>query len=355
MYPAWLGKYKRLRRVKALHPHVITYANGKKLRVTREKLLATRDKMNKRAQAGTLATASTDHIITIDEKGNQRHKPSSQIELLGYEAVWDYAKMKDGREWLYCDVFVDPSKYDKAKGLPFTSVEYHPDEDVISNMALTKHKPVLDVDTITPYHWERGEVNSQGTPVPLVAYSVETRQGPVVIYSTERAPMNPLAIFAKQMSEAAQALLTSAEADPGTDPIESTPGGAVVPFSGSAHTGQLHPDTLKLRAIERRAALEALKGAGRNIDVDKEMQAWSDMPEEAFQIHLKFAAACYSTGSSGGAKVDPIDGGNWNGEAAIASRAKAAMQARVKNGLDYMNYHQCLERCKSDPSWDGSK
>lgn len=346
MIPQLKG-YRRLRRVKCLHPHVLTQANGKRITVTRDKLLKTMKKMNERAKAGTLGTATSDHVVTIGPDGTQRIKPSSQVELLGFTAEYGYGKMKDGKEWLYCDVYAEPEKLDKIKKLPFTSVEYFPDDDVIANMAFTLHKPVLDVDTITPYHWEQGQVNDEGRPVPLVAYSVESRQGPVVVYSTEQSTVNPLQVFAQSIKEAAEALFASGGGE--IEPLPINPEKKAASYSAS---GNEHPDTIELRAIRRRSALEALKNAGKNIDVDKEMAEWSALPEEAFQVHLKLAAACYSSASSGGARVEPIDG-NGNANAALASRAQLAMQNVVKRG-SWMNFNQCLERCRADSSWNGT-
>ena len=350
--PSYLKNYKRLRRVKCLHPHTITYPNGKTEQVTRDKLLKTRDKMNARARGNTLATASTDHIITVDSMGNQHTKPSKDITLLGYECVWDYGRMADGKEWLYCDAFIRPDRYEQAKEMPFTSVEYHPTENIISNLAFTKLRPVLDVDTITPYHWERGEVNAEGMPVPLVAYSVESRQGPVVVYSTEQHAMskNPLKSFGEAMAAAANELIAASDVS-----IVPETGVAVVPAPVvSLSTEKPHPDTIKLRAIERRRSLEALKSAGRTVDVDKEMEAWAEAPDNLFNIHLSFAAQCYSTQASGGARVDPLDGGNSNNEAMLASRAEQAMKNIVKRNGSFLNYHQCLDRCRADGSWNGT-
>jgi len=351
--PPYLKNYKRLRRVKCLHPHTITLPGGRKVEVTRADLLQTRDKMNERARVNTLATASTDHIVTVDNSGNLHTKPSKDITLLGYECVWQYGRMADGKDWLYCDAFIRPDKYDTAKEMPFTSVEYHPNEKIVSNMAFTKHRPVLDVGTITPYHWERGEVNDEGKPVPLVAYSVESRQGPVVVYSTEQSNMsaNPLKAFAQKQLEAAQELLAASESAivPEVTQVEK-PAPSVVSLS----TETVHPDTLKLRAIERRRSLEAIKAAGRNVDVEKEMNEWKDAPDNWFNIHLGLMAVSYSTVASGGAKVDPIDGnGGANNEALLGSKAENIMKNRVAKGVPFMNFHQCFERLKSEPSWNG--
>lgn len=358
--PPYLKNYKRLRRLKCLHPHEITLPGGRKVKVTREDLLQTRDKMNARAKTNTLATASTDHIATVDSLGNQHTKPSTLVNLLGYECVWEYGKFQDGKEWLYCDAFIRPDKYDEAKEMPFTSVEYHPNDKVVSNMAFTKHRPVLDVGTITPYHWERGEVNDAGMPVPLVAYSVESRQGPVVIYSTEQPKMsaNPLKQFGEDMAAAAQKLIASSE----TPIIETHTGvGAVgsgqvkpAPTVVSLSTETVHPDTLKLRAIERRRSLEAIKAAGRNVDVDKEMQEWGDAPDQWFNVHLGLMAVSYSTQASGGAKVEPLgDTGNAEQEAKLASKAENIMKTRVVKGLPFMNFHQAYDRLKAEPGWNG--
>lgn len=350
--PQFLSSYRRLRRIKALHPHSVTLPGGKKFEVTKAKLEAARDRMNERARLGTLATASTDHIITIDEKtGEQRHKPSKDIELLGYEAEWKYGKLEDGRDWLYCDAFIEPAKESQARKLPFTSVEYHPNDDIISNMAFTKHRPVLDVGTITPYHWERGEVNAEQPNTPLVAYSAESKTGPVVVYSTEQQTMDPLAVFGQAMKDAAEALIASAPS------VEVKPGETVVvPFSASARgAAKLTPEAIELRTFKRRKTLEGIKASGKIIDIDRELADWAEVDDMAFDIHCKGAALSYSSVSSGGAKVMAL-GGSPGGEAGMndaIKKAEAICPKRHMAGKSFMNFNAVYERCKTDPTWDG--
>ena len=164
---------------------------------------------------------------------------------------------------------------------------------------------------------------------------------------------NPLKSFGEAMQAAANELIAASEV---AIVPEVTPEAAVKPaatvVSLSTETAP-HPDTLKLRAIERRRSLEAIKAAGRNVDVDKEMKEWGDAPDQWFNVHLGLMAVSYSTVASGGAKVEPIDAGGASNEALLGSKAESHMKNRVAKGLPFMNFHQCFERLKAEPNWNG--
>jgi len=342
-----------------LCPHQLSFADGRKIRVTLDGLKRARDKMNKRAKASQFSTVSEDHIVTLDAKGNQYTKPSKDINLLGYQMHYDIVK-DGGVDWLVGDVYIAPEKYETAKSLPFTSVEYHPDEDLISNIAFTKHRPQLDVGTITPYHWERGTVENTGYAGNnrLVAYSVESKQGGIVLYSTERTAMAPLADFITGM----KGLLADLEASetPATPVVPAvapvvTPATPTLPYSGVAMGGGSVGKTAEqeLRELKRRTRLTELSKT-RKMNVDEEMKAWGEESDEIFDKHVACATACYSAVSSGGATVTPLDHPGSVGGAGLDTKKKAQviLQKMADKGI-HSNMQFVLDNLKANPSWEG--
>ncbi len=346
-----------------LCPHQLSFADGRVTKVTLDMLKRTMKRMNSRTKLyNQFSTASEDHIVTLDAKGNPVTKRSRDINLLGYQANYDIVK-DGGVDWLVGDVYVAPDKYETAKGLPFTSVEYHPDDDLISNIAFTKHRPQLDVGTITPYHWERGTVENTGyAGNRLVAYSVEGKPGGIVIYSTERNTMAPLTDFISGMKGLLATLEASeTEVAPPATPaavVPATPA-KVLPYSGSAMgaTTTLTAEQ-ELRQLKRRSKLVELSKT-KNLNVEEEMKGWGgdDTDDLTFDKHLACATACYSAVSSGGARVTPLDppGGALPGGADIELRNRAAkVMSKIAERGGHTNIVAVMDHLKADPNWDGN-
>ena len=348
----YLKGYKRLRRVKMLCTHQLTFPNGKVVKVTNDKLRKIRDKMNSRVKANQLSTASEDHIVTLDAKGNPITKPSSKINLLGYQMNYDI--VKEGKnEWLVGDVYASPDKYETIKNLPFTSVEVDYSSDLISNIAFTKHRPQLDVGVITPYHWERGTVEHTGYAADrLVAYSVEGKQGGIVIYSSERSAMSQptLTDFMNGLKE----LITKFDA-PAEVVVETTPAPVVktLPYSAvAAPDVQVDDAATELRKLKLRNRFIEL-GKTKKLNVDEEVKAWEPETDEVIEKHFACATACYASINAGGAKVTPLDGVGAGG-AGVELKAKAQMilQKHADRG-QHANMGQVLAKLQDNPAWNG--
>lgn len=360
-------QWRTLDKVRLFCPHQLVFDDGRKVVVDIKKLKALRDKMNARSQlSGTLATTSVDHIVTVDQSGKAYTKPSKDIDLLGYYGNYDI-EMDGSTPWLVADAFVSPEKYDTAKQLPFVSVEYHPEHDIISNVAMTKHRPQLDVGTITPYHWERGRFMGTGEAANrLVAYSIEGNAGGVVIYSTERPTMSqPNTLNLDAVVAAGEEFVNQLKALKGTPPAVATrlpspeaqiaAATVVAPVASytapAAQVAAVHPDTIALNKLLRRGQLEAL-AKHRNVDVDKELELWGDTPQDIFDKHCTSITASYSAVASGGAKVLPLDAAAGD-ISKILPRAKDILSARVQQGKDTMNIQNVMDRLRSDPTWNG--
>lgn len=336
-----------------LCPHTVTMPDGTKTVVDLNKLKKVRDKMNDRARRGQLPTLSEDHIVTLDSKGVASVKDSSKIKLLGYGDEFDIANDEYGTPWLWGSAYNTPGKERDIEELPFTSVEFMPNEDVISNIAFTKHKPVMDNGTITPYHWKRGTISDTGKPtIPLMAYSAESQTGAVVIYSVEQ-PMNPLDVLIAGLGETL-GKLQALKTDEGTPaPVaKAAPVKSILPYSSLASGPMTAED--KVKHYERRAQLEALATV-KKVNIDVELDAWKDQPEEAFNIHCASITNCYASVNAGGAKVNPLDtpNGNIGGTDIDLLQKGKAIMTRMAQAGKHTNIQDVMTQLRVNPNYNG--
>jgi len=352
--PTWINSYRKLSRIKLLCPHSITTPDGKKRIVDLDALKRVRDKMNERAKRGQLATLSEDHIITIDDTGKPVSKSSADIKLLGFGLDYTIDQDEHGTPWLMGTAYNTPGKEKDIEELPFTSVEYMPNEDVIANIAFTKHKPVMDNGTITPYHWKRGTVSDTGKATfPLVAYSNETQAGEVLIYSVESPRMNPLQIFIASMKQNLETLEKSVESE-GTEGTPATPAAKpakVLSYAGLSGSATMTPEE-ENRQFRRRFQLEALAKT-KKLDVDVELEQWKGHSEEAFNTHCEAITHCYASINAGGAKVNPL--GNDAGtptDAQLLPKARDIL-VKVAGRGEHSNLAAVMDKLRANPTWNG--
>lgn len=362
-------RWKTLKRVKLFTPHKLKFKNGKEIVVDDAEIERIKDEMNKAAEADQLATASQDHILTVGEDGKVRSKSSKDINLLGY---WHNYRVERSRDrstgktvpWVIADFFCDPEKEKIAKEHPFISVEYHPDQHRFSNVAFTKLKPMLDVGVITPYHWQRGELDADGAG-RMAAYSIEGLTNTVVVYSSERSTMpTELETVTEKIDSGFNRLadiLSGKFSPPSPALTPAQPVAPVVPAApaalsyGALATGGASAtapnDTEKeLSALKRKLRLQELAKT-KKVNIDVEMEEWKDQPDSAFDKHANAIAACYASVNSGGATVTPLDAPG--GGKPTAERI-AQVQRNIAQRGGFANYESVAARLLVDPTWDGS-
>lgn len=364
-------RWKTLKRVKLFTPHKLTFKNGKQIVVDDAELNKIKDEMNRAAEADQLATASQDHILTVDESGKVHSKPSKDINLLGYWHNYDIVRPR-GRDaqgnpmqpWVVADFYCDPEKHKVAAEHPFISVEYHPDQHRFSNVAFTKLKPQLDVGVITPYHWQRGEIEHDGQAVGrMAAYSIEGLTNSVVVYSSERSTMpseleTVLDAMNSGFKSLADALAGKVSATPPSAPaiVAAQPVAPVALSysalaSGGAAVTTPSSTELELRQLKRKMKLEELSKV-KKLHVDTELAEWADSPDAIFDRHCNSIAACYASVNAGGATVTPLD--SPAGVKPSADRIRQVQQNIAQRG-EFANYESVAARLLTDPNWDGSR
>lgn len=358
-------KWKTLRRVKMFTPHKLTFKNGQTVRVDDSELEKIKSEMQRIAENDQLATISEDHILTVGEDGKVRSKASKDINLLGFSHNWDIVRPRGRDPWLVADVLVDPEKINTAMGLPFVSVEYHPDQHRISNIAFTKLKPQLDTGVLSPYHWQRGEIEHDGQAAGrMAAYSIEGLTNSVVVYSSERMTMPSELETVLDKIDSGFNRLADALAGKVT-PAPVVPAATVVPVvaaapaalsygalaSGGATVGTVSDAEKELRQLKREKKLKDL-AVSKKVNVEVELAEWANYPDDVFNKHCDSITACYASVNAGGATVTPLDSPG-NGRPS-AERIKQVQINAINRG-ETLNYESVAARLLTDPTWDGTK
>jgi hypothetical protein len=290
---------------------------------------------------------------------------------------------EEGRavQWIVGDCLIFPNEYERAKKLPYRSVEFKPSVDMITNVAFTKHAPLLEVPLLLPEHWDAGHASGGARQAGiatssghLVAYTLGSEDG-IIVYSIQGQDMNNdtllqgLSTIRKAVTEMIEKI--GEPAAPAVTTPKETPRADILSFESNPEFVKmkaerdallkeketLNADKGKLeaekRTSERKAKLDDLAKT-RKMNVDEEMKAWGDSPDEIFQKHTETITNCYAARSAGGATVEPLDGpAVAKQESEVLARAAGILKSRIRKGNDTMQLHHVTAKLKQDPAWNG--
>jgi hypothetical protein len=381
---ALVKNWHTLPRVKLFHTHRLRSKDGQVQTVDDQRVRQIASNVNRTGiRAGRWPTISEDHIVVF-KNGQQYTRPSSEISILGYTCNYEVEDGVDeeGRpvKWIVGDCLIFPKEYERAKNLPYRSVEFKPSVDMITNVAFTKHAPLLEVPLLLPEHWEAGSATSgrqlagiAASGSRLVAYTLNSQDG-IIVYSIQGQDMNndtllqELSNLRKQVSDMIEKVGQTPPPAPKVEPkVDDT-------ISFEAHPEYikmkaerdgllkeketLNADKTKLetekRTADRKAKLDELAKT-RKMNVEEEMKRYGDKPDDVFALHVEDITNCYAARSSGGATVEPLDSAAVSKQSSeILASAKGILTQRVRSGNDKMQIHHVVRKLTETPNWDGT-